>query len=818
MQALFLASGFAALGNEIIWARYLALLMYDTVYTYTLTLTVVLVGIVLGSLAAAVIFDRTTRHALVFGAVQIAIAIAVLGVLMLPARLWHGLLDPVDLGTQMWIVVLILLGPAVLSGMSFPLAIRMVVRHAADAGPDVGRMSALNTAGGIGGALGTGFLLLPKLGLGAAVFANTAVSLFVGLTAWLVLDRTTARPLRFAMSGLCIATWVAIGLGSGTRLPEDFLARQSTLVDHREGLSAIVSVVRDGADLCLEIDRLWQGTARKSPQVVAAHVPSLLHERPRDVLVIGLGPGQTASRFLMHDIERLDCVDIERELLPMIRDHFDSAWMDDPRVRFIIDDGRSHLAHAEVSYDLISIEVGQVFRPGVASFYTRECYEQARRRLNPGGLLCQFVPVSFFSPAEFRTIVRTFIDVFPQAVMWTNRSEFLLIGSCDDDIRMSSQRLARIVTDPELHADLDFSYWGGPAHALNRPEILMGGFIAGSASLAALAGDAAAYHDDRPFLEYTTADRERLNERFEIATVKMVRAHLDPIDQILAEEPARTPWAFDRTDVIRQRNLGDVIASVWRMPAEQMLAAGRVSEAVARLREAVRWNPDDFEAHLMLGVQFTDVDPGTAVTHLRHAIRINPSYAVAHYNLANVLRAQGRANAAADSYRRALEFQPRFADAHNNLATVYQSQRKWVDAMRHYREAVKVEPELTAAHHNLANLLSARGAAEEAIEHYRQVLLVKPDAPKVLSRLAAALIAAGNREPAEAVHLAEKAARLTQHRDPSILDTLAGAYAAAGRLQDAATTTEKAMGLTRNSKEISGLRDRLQHYRSESGP
>ena len=54
-------------------------------------------------------------------------------------------------------------------------------------------------------------------------------------------------------------------------------------------------------------------------------------------------------------------------------------------LRAIAEDGRSYVRHTDAEYDLISLEVGQVFRPGVAPFYTVEFYRDARERLRPGG-------------------------------------------------------------------------------------------------------------------------------------------------------------------------------------------------------------------------------------------------------------------------------------------------------------------------------------------------------------------------------------------------------------------------------------------------
>jgi len=64
IYALFFISGFVALGTEVLWVRYLSLLINNTVYTYTLTLTVILAGIVLGSVLISTIGDRTKLRAL----------------------------------------------------------------------------------------------------------------------------------------------------------------------------------------------------------------------------------------------------------------------------------------------------------------------------------------------------------------------------------------------------------------------------------------------------------------------------------------------------------------------------------------------------------------------------------------------------------------------------------------------------------------------------------------------------------------------------------------------------------------------------------
>ena len=194
--ALFFVTGFLALGNEILWARFLSLVLHNTVYTYTVTLTVVLVGIVIGSMAGAVIFDRLTNREFFFGATQVAIGLVVSMLLFAPADFRRQWIGPVGLSGQLVVAGMLLLVPAILSGMTFPLAMRLACDHASQVSAGVGRLAALNTWGGILGSLAVGFVALPWLGLQHCVGITTGLSLAVGFSSWILLDGITRSPMK----------------------------------------------------------------------------------------------------------------------------------------------------------------------------------------------------------------------------------------------------------------------------------------------------------------------------------------------------------------------------------------------------------------------------------------------------------------------------------------------------------------------------------------------------------------------------------------------------------------------------------------------
>ena len=91
---VFALSGFAAIGNEIIWTRFLTLIIENNVYTYTLTLTVILLGIVIGSLWASMFTNDLRKSIFRFGALQIVTGIVTFAIIMAPAEIvWISFME-----------------------------------------------------------------------------------------------------------------------------------------------------------------------------------------------------------------------------------------------------------------------------------------------------------------------------------------------------------------------------------------------------------------------------------------------------------------------------------------------------------------------------------------------------------------------------------------------------------------------------------------------------------------------------------------------------------------------------------------------------
>ncbi len=179
--------------------------------------------------------------------------------------------------------------------------------------------------------------------------------------------------------------------------------------------------------------------------------------------------------------------------------------------------------------------------------------------------------------------------------------------------------------------------------------------------------------------------------------------------------------------------------------------AGRIDEAIASYREALRIRPDFAEAHDNLGKALKERGRlDDAIASYREALRIQPDHAGAHYRMGNALYEQGRLDAAAASYREALRIEPGFAEGHNNLGNALKERGLLDDAIASYREALAVKPEYAVAHNNLGNALKERGRLDEAMASYREAIGIKPDFAAAHNNLGNALLERGRLDEAMA--------------------------------------------------------------------
>ena len=135
------------------------------------------------------------------------------------------------------------------------------------------------------------------------VASGLAVALLAASPAW---DREL-----LASGAYLYAPFVPPDLDLTTQL------RAGTLLYYREGASATVSVKRLTGTNTLAVDGKVDASNRGDmlTQKLIAHLPLLVHDRPEQVAVIGLGSGATAGAALSHPVSRVDVIEISPEVV-----------------------------------------------------------------------------------------------------------------------------------------------------------------------------------------------------------------------------------------------------------------------------------------------------------------------------------------------------------------------------------------------------------------------------------------------------------------------------------------------------------------------
>jgi Flp pilus assembly protein TadD len=142
------------------------------------------------------------------------------------------------------------------------------------------------------------------------------------------------------------------------------------------------------------------------------------------------------------------------------------------------------------------------------------------------------------------------------------------------------------------------------------------------------------------------------------------------------------------------------------------------------------------------------------------------------------------------------------------------------EAIIHFQKAIQVDPRNAKAENNLGNAFLQKGNTGEAFAHFEQALRIIPDQPAIQNNLAwiyATSQESSLRNGAKAVELARQANTLSGGENPTVLRTLAAAYAEAGRFAEAKATVQRALTLaeTQSNSTLAGqLQSELKLYQA----
>jgi spermidine synthase len=525
--SLYAAAGGIALGYEIVWSQAAIQLMSTRTFAFAIVLATYLAGLVLGSAIYSRFADRVRNPWGMFGlliasAGLLAFAgVAGIGRWFLFLQFDAGQFayaatasEMAEMCARFFIVALFVVFPAtLLLGAAFPAAMRLAV-DAGYAGRGTGAVVALNTAGGVLGTFLTGFFLVPHLGIVHSLALLAISSVVVGAIAVArahfgpagnLNPPSWVRGIPAVVVGIAIAI-VCIAIFTPSGKLADLVPRMhgssGQVIFHEDDAGGSVVVVQEPAGF----RRLFiQGVSNSGDSLpslrymrLQALLPLLIHTgEPKSVLVIGLGTAITAGATLVYPGLQTRVVD---ELLPgvvrsaaVFHGNFGVGSVDKIEIRRR--DGRRDLLQSSQRYDVITLEPPPPSASGVVNLYSRDFYALAATRLEPDGIMAQWLPIATQNDDDTRSLVRSFIGVFPNASLWTTElHEMLLVGSLQP-LELDMPRITTRFSDPRLGAAL-------AEVGIDSPAALMSTWVCGREGLAKYASDFPPVTDDKPRIEY----------------------------------------------------------------------------------------------------------------------------------------------------------------------------------------------------------------------------------------------------------------------------------------------------------------------------
>ena len=542
--ALLALTAFASLLDEIAWTRVLVMIVGASTYAFTLVLLVFLLGIGAGSAVVArrggapseTAADTALAQAVTAaGAGALFVCFGLLPRYIIAIFQAHSLGASerlLAMGLAVGVVVLI---PALGMGMTLPLLTDLAAPLERARGADVGRAYALNTLGGIAGAVLTGFVLIAALGtdltlrLGVVINGLAALGLAVLVARGVAEGSEQHRRLRLRImgaGGLATAALVAAGAGPrwSTRLIDlgpSIYAREpmsaavvQAFLEHRgarqlafkEGRNATVSVWEGEPGRTLKINGKVDASdgADMDTQVMLGLAPVAARPGAATALVIGFGSGVTARVLAdVPGMQRVRVVEIEPAVLEMGR-YFaavNDSVLSRPTVSAVVDDARSALQLERERYDVIVSEPSNPWFAGVATLYSPEFFRVVRSRLTGDGVFCQWLQTYQLPLGVVASVAGGVRAVFPHVQVWFGSPGDLMILGSDRPFQYDSLWLARLIGPTGALAFLAREYLG-----IDAPSDYFGRFLLGDSGVARLAERATVVHrDDRPRLEFVAA-------------------------------------------------------------------------------------------------------------------------------------------------------------------------------------------------------------------------------------------------------------------------------------------------------------------------
>jgi spermidine synthase len=531
------ATGLLGISFEVLVVRLAAQVMQDTMYTFAGLLAAYL----LGTAAGGMIWQRVGRHAgdPSLGWLLAGTALACLGTAFFTPSIARIADTAIEAGIsgELAVAIALFLVPSAAMGALFGFLAQRIRDRRGSLGWAVG----INGIGASVGPLLTAQFLIPAFGAWTALIP-------VALGYLLLLP---LRPAALAWSAVPAAAALVLLVRpapSLTRVPAG-----GALLAVSEGPMATASVVDDASGArYLEVNGRFRmgGTNSVRSDYRQAMLPLLLHPAPHRALFLGVGTGATLAGGARVPGVAVRGVELSPEVVELL------PWFADPAAagttpRVTVADARRYVAADTGQYDVVIADLFHPALDGSGALFTTEHFAAVRKRLAPGGIFCQWLPLYQLDLPSLNAIIRGFMEIYPGGSAWLNhysvRTPMLALIGPRDSGNLDQDKLAARLADPTV------ALVAQPL-GFETPIDLLGQYLGGPTALAAFAGEGPRNTDDYPFVTFDAHRNVRALTAPSWALLLAVTRAMRPDPAELLAEPERDRLAVRLTAYWRARN------------------------------------------------------------------------------------------------------------------------------------------------------------------------------------------------------------------------------------------------------------------------
>lgn len=462
-------------------------------------------------------------------------------------------------------------------------------------------------------------MVIAQAGYTTAFYSLAAV-LGVTFLAVAAVQRVRVALLLAGVAVLGIAAFTApVNLGRAT------VREGWTFVRRKEGVDAAVTLIEKAGkpgqpiqqQLILDNRHIIAGQLGFGEKRLG-HLPLLLTPAAKSVLFLNVNAGVSAGAAKSHiRLEKIDVVEPLAEVASFLPQFVttNDQLTDEPRAKFIQRDVRDFLAAHGPAYDVIIANPTPPARS--QQLFSSDFYSDVKKRLAPGGVFVQWLPLFQLDEANLKTIARTFTRTFggAQGFIGIHNGELPVFGL-----------FARNGGSPPALADIQSILQPNPGARAYVPDTrdLLGSRLLDSAALAAFAGEGPLHTDAEPALRFPRDTADQSEERGGALLGLLLSAATEPKDRIVEAGTGESAELMDRAVATRAKSLasylrGDILRGTVRRSADREAQRAMVAEYLG----ALDIEPDFQLARHMLTAQIT-LAPASAETIVRGLMKHAP--------------------------------------------------------------------------------------------------------------------------------------------------------------------------------------------------